>query len=115
MAATGRRVPALKLGGGLHYVARRLTVEAMSRVLLAHAGNTKEWSAGLSVQFEPKDNGRGLSFLLQPSYGEPGSGVAQLWEQGVIGAGSISFAADDADGYRGRVHSADVHRDAHAL
>ena len=82
----------VELGGGLRYATVRLTVETTSRVLLAHAGDTKEWSAGLSVEFSPKDDGRGLSFRLQPAYGETGSGVAQLWEQGVVGTGLTGFA-----------------------
>ena len=88
----GQTGAGVELGGGLQYVAVRLTVEATSRILLVHAGDTKEWSAGLSVQFAPKDNGRGLSFRLQPSYGEMGSGIAQLWEQGVVGTGVTGFA-----------------------
>ena len=82
----------VELGGGLRYATARLTVETTSRVLLAHAGDTKEWSAGLSVEFSPKDDGRGLSFRLQPSYGETGSGIAQLWDQGVTGTGLTGFS-----------------------
>ena len=91
-AGDGQTGTGVELGGGMRYAAVRLTVEATSRILLAHTGDTKEWSAGLSVRFSPRDDARGLSFQVQPSYGETGSGVAQLWEQGAVGAGLNSFA-----------------------
>ena len=91
-AGDGQTGTGVELGGGMRYAAVRLTVEATSRILIAHTGDTKEWSAGLSVRFSPRDDARGLSFQVQPSYGETGSGVAQLWEQGAVGAGLNSFA-----------------------
>lgn len=87
----GQTGAGVELGGGLRYAAARLTVAATSRVLLAHTGDTKEWSAGFSVRFSPKADGRGLSLQVQPSYGETSSGIAQLWEQGAMGTGLGGF------------------------
>ena len=91
-AGDGQTGTGVELGGGLRYVAARLTVAATSRILLAHTGDTKEWSAGFSVRFKPKDDGRGLSLQVQPSYGETSSGIAQLWDRGAVGTGLTRFA-----------------------
>ena len=79
----------VELGGGLDYAhpALGLSVDVAGRVLLAHEGGTEDWSVGGAVRLEPA-SGRGLSLRLAPSYGDTGSGLARLWEDGVAGRGA---------------------------
>ena len=84
----------LELGGGLDYAhpALGLRADVAGRVLLAHEGETEDWSVGGSVRLEPA-SGRGLSLRLAPSYGETGSSLARLWEGGVAGSGAGATGA----------------------
>ena len=84
----------VELGGGLDYAhpALGLRADVAGRVLLAHEGETEDWSVGGSVRLEPA-SGRGLSLRLAPSYGETGSGLARLWEGGVAGSGAGATGA----------------------
>lgn len=74
----------VELGGGLDYAnpSIGLSMDARGRALVAHQGNTDEWSVGGSVQLG-SGSGRGLSLRMLPSYGETGSGASRLWERGV--------------------------------
>ena len=91
----------VELGGGLDYAhpASSLSADLTGRVLLAHEGATDDWSVGGALRLEPA-SGRGLSLRLAPSYGDPGSGLARLWEHGVTGsgAGATGTAATGATG-----------------
>ena len=84
----------VELGGGLDYAhpALGLRADVTGRVLLAHEGETEDWSVGGSVRLEPA-SGRGLSLRLAPSYGETGSSLARLWEDGVAGSGAGATGA----------------------
>ena len=84
----------VELGGGLDYAhpALGLRADVSGRVLLAHEGETEDWSVGGSVRLEPA-SGRGLSLRLAPSYGETGSSLARLWEDGVAGSGAGATGA----------------------
>ena len=84
----------VELGGGLDYAhpALGLRADVAGRVLLAHEGATEDWSVGGSVRLEPA-SGRGLSLRLAPSYGDTGSGLARLWEDGVAGSGAGATGA----------------------
>ena len=79
----------VELGGGLDYAhpALGLSADVAGRVLLAHEGGTEDWSVGGAVRLEPA-SGRGLSLRLAPSYGDTGSGLAPLWEDGLAGRGA---------------------------
>ena len=75
----------LEAGGGLSWTdpSRGLTVEATGRALLIHNSDVEEWGASGSVRLAPDADGFGLSFRLPLSWGAPGSGAAQLWDEGV--------------------------------
>ncbi len=77
----------VEIGGGLGYVdrAKGLTAEISARALAAHEGGVREWGASGSFRFDPGADRRGLALSLTSSWGEAGSGVAQLWEDGLTG------------------------------
>ncbi len=72
----------VELGGGLTWSdpARGLTAGIHGRTLLAHHGDLEEWGVGGQVTFGPGVDGHGLSFSLEPSWGEAQDGLARLWE-----------------------------------
>ena len=73
----------MELGGGLAYTNARLGLDitAYGRWLAAHRdGHFGEWGGGMAVRRMPADPNRGLSFSLEPAWGEDASGVAALWE-----------------------------------
>ncbi len=84
----------VELGGGLTWSdpARGLTAGIHGRTLLAHHGDLEEWGVSGQVTFGPGADDRGLSFSLEPSWGEAQSGLARLWEDGA--AANDSFAGD---------------------
>ncbi len=70
-------------------VARGLTVEARGRGMFAHEVKGYEvWGASGSVVLDPGSDRLGLSLRVQPSWGEPESGVESLWDQGASEDGS---------------------------
>ena len=79
----------VELGGGVDYAhpASGWSADLSGRALLAHEGEAEDWSVGGAVRLEPS-LGRGLSLRVAPSYGETGSGVARLWEDGAAGSGA---------------------------
>ncbi|MCY4399345.1 MAG: fibronectin type III domain-containing protein [Gemmatimonadetes bacterium] len=93
----------LEIGGGLQYASPggRLKVEGRGRILaIGHAGY-EEWGASGMIQFDSHArSGRGLSVRLVPEWGEAGSGVQALWDQGVSG-----MPAGDFDPAAGRVNA----------
>ncbi len=86
----------VELGGGLTWSdpVRGLTAGIHGRTLLAHHGDLEEWGVGGQVTFGPGVDGHGLSFSLEPSWGEAQSGLARLWEDGLVAANDP--LADDA-------------------
>ena len=78
----------VELGGGLTWSdpARGLTAGIHGRTLLAHHGDLEEWGVGGQVTFGPGVDGHGLSFSLEPSWGEAQSGLARLWEDELAAA-----------------------------
>ena len=97
----------LEVGGGLGYAApgSGLRMDANGRTLLAHGGAVEGWGVDGTVRIEPGAGGRGASFGLGVSWGEAGSGVAQLWEEGLRRArstdsgGGTSMRLDVESGY----------------
>ena len=77
----------VEIGGGLGYVDREkgLTAEVSARALAAPADGVREWGVSGLLRLDPGARGRGLSLSLSPSWGEAGSGMAQLWEDGLTG------------------------------
>ena len=78
----------VELGGGLTWSdpVRGLTAGIHGRTLLAHHGDLEEWGVGGQVTFGPGVDGHGLSFSLEPSWGEAQSGLARLWEDELAAA-----------------------------
>ena len=92
----------LELGGGLQYVSPggRLKVEGRGRMLATGHTGYEEWGASGTIQFDSHGAGRGLSVRLAPEWGEAGSGVQALWDQGVSGLPEGGFVPT-----RGRLHA----------
>ena len=75
----------VELGAGLELRSARsgLTVGGRGRALVG--GSADEWGANLSIRLDPGEDGRGLSFSVQPVYGAAAGGVQQLWDRGMSG------------------------------
>ncbi len=72
-------------GAGIGYVHEGigLSVDARGRALVAHqASSFREWGASVAVRLRPSGEAGGLSFALEPSWGNAASGVATLWREG---------------------------------
>ena len=90
----------VELGGGLGYADRAsgLTAEVSGRALVAHGGGMREWGASGALRLDPGADGRGLSLSLTPSWGETGSGMARLWDEGMAGRAANDDAAEAGRG-----------------
>ena len=79
----------IEAGGGLRYSdpASGVTIGARLRTLLSHGGDYKELGVSGLIRVDPGTSGQGLSFSLQPAWGQAASGVQQLWEAGTTGVG----------------------------
>ena len=80
----------IEAGGALRYAdaASGLTVEGRVRTLLNHSGDYEETGVSGLVRIAPGSSGQGLALVVQPAWGQTGSGVQRLWETGVTAAGS---------------------------
>ena len=89
---TGETGAGLEIGGALRYQepALGLTVEGRGRTLVAHGGDHEEWGVGGSLRLDPGVSGEGFSVSLAPSWGTAQSGIQQLWEGDLVGAGAGS-------------------------
>ncbi len=66
---------------GFAHLGSGLSVDARGRTLLAHQkGQFREWGASFAVRLQPGGEEGGLSFSLEPSWGEAASGTAALWQ-----------------------------------
>ncbi len=92
-----------EIGGRLSYrnPVTRATVEVRARALLGHSGGYEEWGIQGKLAVQPGADGQGLSLSLVPSYGESGSGIQELWRDGLLEDGDDNAAAD----YRARVEA----------
>ncbi len=91
---------------GFAHLSSGLSIDARGRTLLAHQKDQfREWGASFAVRLQPGGEEGGLSFSLEPSWGEAASGTQALWqaqaglggqERGVGGAGA---ALADAPGW----------------
>ena len=85
--ATGAGV---EVGGGLSWTGPgRLVLEAGGRWLVAHRSELEEWGLSGGLRLTPRANGRGLSLSVAPGWGEAGSGMSRLWEEGLAGRGGL--------------------------
>ena len=89
---SGETGAGLEIGGALRYQepALGLTVEGRGRTLVAHGGDHEEWGVGGSLRLDPGVSGEGFSVSLAPSWGTAQSGIQQLWEGDLVGAGAGS-------------------------
>ena len=80
----------VEAGGALRYAdeASGLTVEGRVRTLLSHGGDYEETGVSGLVRIAPNGSGQGLALVVQPAWGQTGSGVNQLWENGVAAGAS---------------------------
>ena len=84
--------PGMELGGGLAFANARLGLDiaARARWLAVHRDeHFGEWGGNLSVKRMPATPERGLSFSLEPAWGEDASGIAALWEGRSLGLGGF--------------------------
>ena len=81
----GETGTSIEAGGALRYAdeASGLTVEGRVRALLSHSGDYEETGVSGLVRIAPGSSGQGLALVAQPAWGQTGSGVNQLWENGV--------------------------------
>ena len=81
----GETGTSIEAGGALRYAdeASGLTVEGRVRTLLSHSGDYEETGVSGLVRIAPGGSGQGLALVVQPAWGHTGSGVDQLWENGV--------------------------------
>ena len=81
----GETGTSIEAGGALRYAdeASGLTVEGRIRALLSHSGDYEETGVSGLVRIAPGGSGQGLALVVQPAWGQTGSGVNQLWENGV--------------------------------
>ena len=84
----------VETGGGLRYsdASSGLTVEGRARTLLSHSGDHEEWGVSGLVRFGPGASGQGLSFSLQPAWGQTASSVQRLWRTDVAALGALPAA-----------------------
>ncbi len=80
-AGDGRTGTGAEVGGGMRYTdaANGLTVESHGRVLLGHSGDYQDWGVGGVVRLAAGQDGHGLSFSLQPTWGAAASRASQVW------------------------------------
>ncbi len=80
--ATGTGV---ELGAGVGWANRAsgLTAAVSGRALAGHSGGLREWGASGFLRLAPDVDGRGLSLSVSPSWGETGSRLSQLWDDGM--------------------------------
>ena len=86
----------LEAGGGIRYVAGSLTFEGSLRKLVAHESDHEEWGTSVALRVDPGQSGRGLSLSVLPTWGEPSSGVNNLWSaEGPHQLGRGDFEAEN--------------------
>ena len=84
----------VETGGGLRYsdASSGLTIEGRARTLLSHSGDYEEWGVSGLVRIGPGASGQGLSFSLQPAWGQAASGVQRLWRTDVAALDALAVA-----------------------
>ncbi len=91
-----------EVGGGVNYrhPAWGITAGGRVRALVGHGGDQEEWGIEGHIRVSPGAGGQGLSLSLRPGYGDSGSGIRELWRQGVSEDGGSG-----AEDYRGRLEA----------
>ena len=72
---------AMELGGRLTWLHEQtgLSTTAHGRVLLAGGEDHEEWGVGGRLRYQPGNRGEGLNAVLEPSFSDTGSRLADLW------------------------------------
>ena len=66
---------------GFAHMPTGFSFEARGRVLVAHQTSAfREWGAGFAVRLQPGREQGGLSFSVEPTWGEAASGAHSLWQ-----------------------------------
>ncbi len=66
---------------GFAHVPTGFSFEARGRALVAHQTSAfREWGAGFAVRLQPGRDQGGLSFSVEPTWGEAASGAQSLWQ-----------------------------------
>ncbi len=79
---------------GFAHMSSGLSIDARGRTLLAHQKDQfREWGASFAVRLQPGGEEGGLSFSLEPSWGEAASGTQALW-QAQAGLGGRQWGRD---------------------
>lgn len=77
-AGDGRTTSGAELSGGLKYIGSRVTFAGKARVLMGY-DDYDEWGVSALLHFVPGADGNGLSFTIQPAYGDTASDVRTIW------------------------------------
>ena len=87
----------LEAGGAVRYAVGALTLEGSLRKLVAHEeSGHEEWGASAALRVDPGQSGRGLNLSVLPTWGEPSSGVSNLFSvEGPRQIGSDGFKAEN--------------------
>ncbi len=91
-----------EVGGGVNYrhPVWGITAGGRVRALVGHGGDQEEWGIEGHIRVSPGAGGQGLSLSLLPGYGDSGSGIRELWRQGVSEDGGSG-----GEEYRGRLEA----------
>ncbi|MDE2975083.1 MAG: fibronectin type III domain-containing protein [Gemmatimonadota bacterium] len=91
----------MEFGGGMRYAspASGLTMEGHGRLLATGDSGYEEWGIRGLIQIDPQSH-TGFAAKLVPAWGEPASGVQELWERGAGGGRGLA-----ADMRKGRLNA----------
>ena len=68
---------------GFTHAGSGLSLDARGRMLLIHQDrNFKDWGAAVALRVQPRSEAGGLSFSLEPSWGNASGGAQTLWQGG---------------------------------
>ncbi len=68
---------------GFTHAGSGLSLDARGRMLLIHQDrNFKDWGAAVALRIQPRSEAGGLSFSLEPSWGNAAGGAQTLWQGG---------------------------------
>ena len=94
----------VEVGGGLRYdgPTKRFTADSRIRALVGQGGDYEEWGVSGTLRVVSGADGQGLSFSVSPGYGISGSGIQELWRQG-LADDDAATTTDATDNYAMRL------------
>ena len=89
---------AMELGGRLTWLHEQagLSTTVHGRILLAGGEDHEEWGVGGRLRYQPGNRGEGLNVVLEPSIGDTGSHLVDLWA--LDGSDLALWSDDEAPG-----------------